>query len=264
MKQNKKETELYLPIKHFFEQNGYIVKAEVKNCDIICVLNQKLTVVEMKNSFNLKLIYQAIERMSFADFVYIAIRRPKNFRKKEVKHMLYILKKLNIGLITVSLDSEFKNVQVIFSPIINNKINSKKRKTIFNEFKNRKLDLNIGGSISSENIITAYRENSIQIACFLKFIKISSAKELKGLGCSKKTSSILQTNYYDWFFRYERGKYKLTKKAEEDLNNIKYKKIVDYYKEEVKKCLKLTEMKNVGAKVEENINSAIKEEMKKS
>lgn len=43
-----KETELYEPIKNYLLQNGYKVQAEVKNCDIACLYENNLIVIEIK------------------------------------------------------------------------------------------------------------------------------------------------------------------------------------------------------------------------
>ncbi len=141
---NFKETELFSPIEKFFQKNGYKVQAEVKNCDIICIKNNELIAIELKKAFNLKLLYQAMERKSFANYVYIGIARPKNFRKKEFKHMLKILESLQIGLITVALDSKTKNVDIILEPNFK-KIakNSKRRNIILNETNSRNLSINL-------------------------------------------------------------------------------------------------------------------------
>lgn len=238
MKKSLKETELYPYIKNFFENKGYFVKGEVKNCDIACILKNELTIIEIKKSFTLKLIYQALERKNIADFVFVAIPQPKNFRKKEVKHMLKILKSLEIGLITIELESHLKPVQIIYSPIRNKVSSSNKRKTILNELKKSTLDFNLGGSSSKDFIITLYRENCIQIACLLKVLEKSSPKNLLELGCSKNTGQILRNNYYNWFEKVSRGIYKLSKEGENIFLEDKYKNVIKYYEMEIEKNVK--------------------------
>ena len=72
-----KETDLYEPIRAFLEEEGYQVQAEVKDCDIAAVKDGQLVIVELKKSFNLKLVYQGLERQSLTEQVFVAIPRPK-------------------------------------------------------------------------------------------------------------------------------------------------------------------------------------------
>ena len=68
------ETELYEPIRSFLEAEGYEVQAEVKHCDIAAQKEEQLIIVELKKAFNLKLVYQALERQSLTEYVFVAIR----------------------------------------------------------------------------------------------------------------------------------------------------------------------------------------------
>lgn len=231
-----KEIELYEPIKNYLLKNGYKLQAEVKNCDIAYLYKNNLVVIELKKSFNLKLLYQALDRKVFANKVFIAIIRPKNFRKKETKYMLNILKALNIGLITVSLDSPLKTVEIILEPqnqIINSKI--KKRNIILNEIQNRNLNINIGGSVKKANILTAYKEQVIFLACILNKIKVGSPSFIKKQFNIQNASSILQNNYYGYFEKIERGKYTLSKKGKDMLSGEQFKEVILYYIKEVEK-----------------------------
>ena len=112
-----KETDLYGPIRFFLENQGFQVQAEVKHCDIAAVKEGKTVIIELKKSFNLKLVYQALERQSLTDEVFVAIPRPqKGQRERAWKDMLRLLKRLELGLITVALDSPMQTVDVILEP----------------------------------------------------------------------------------------------------------------------------------------------------
>ena len=90
-----KETDLYEPIRAFLEEEGYQVQAEVKDCDIAAVKDGQLVIVELKKAFNLKLVYQGLERQSLTEQVFVAIPRPKKGqREKAWKDMLKLLKRL--------------------------------------------------------------------------------------------------------------------------------------------------------------------------
>lgn len=231
-----KETELYKPIKNYLLKNGYNIQAEVKNCDIAYLENKKLVVIEMKKSFNLKLLYQAIDRKTFADKVFVAINRPKSFKKRETKHMLKILKAMDIGLISVSLDSPLKSVEIILEPK-DEKIKKKTRKRtmVLNEINRRNLDLNIGGSTKKDNILTAYKEQVIFVACVLNKIGQSSPANIKNQFNIQNVSYILQKNHYDYFEKIERGIYTLSKKGKNMLKEENFKEAIAYYTKEVEK-----------------------------
>lgn len=71
------ETSLYLPVKGFLEKAGYLVKGEVGGCDLVGLSDEDPPVVvicELKLSFNLELILQAIDRATISDEVWIAAR----------------------------------------------------------------------------------------------------------------------------------------------------------------------------------------------
>src|SRR5690554_853763 len=98
------ETELYSPVKAYFESQGYEVKAEIRNCDLIAIVPGQLTytIVELKKTFNLQLIFQAIERLKLSDTVYVAIEYHPQKKLKSYfswKDAANLCRKLNIGLI---------------------------------------------------------------------------------------------------------------------------------------------------------------------
>lgn len=236
-----KETDLFEPIKKYFVKKGYKVEGEVKNCDIICLKNEEIIAIELKKRFNLKVLYQAMERKAFSNYVYIGIERPKNFRKKEVKNMLKILEKMEIGLITVAMDSPTKNVEIVleanFKKIYTK---SRKRKTILNEIDNRKLESNLGGSSTkNKNILTAYREKAIYIACVLEILEKASGKQIKEITKIENSTAILRGNHFGYFKKIERGTYVLSETGINMLLGENFKDAIDYYKKEVDKiCLK--------------------------
>lgn len=229
----KYETELFEPIKNYLEKKGFKVYAEVKKCDIIASCCDIILIVELKKEFNLKLLYQVMDRQKYGDFVYAAIPRPKNLNSKSSKNMIEILKKLNIGLIFVDIKDNFNTIKVVLEPV-NNKIkNNKNKKSILKEIEGRKNECNIGGT-KGKKIITSYRENAIYIACVLEFTGENKVNKIKEFGCGEKTGKILYYNYYGWFERVKTGFYKLTDKALLDLNSDSYIEITKYYRNEVK------------------------------
>ncbi len=77
------EIDLYQPIKRLFENQGFAVKAEIKNCDVVAVDSDGLlTIIELKVRFSLSLLMQGIERQHLSDMVYLAFPMPVGRRGK--------------------------------------------------------------------------------------------------------------------------------------------------------------------------------------
>ena len=89
-----KECEMYEPIKNLLVSQGFIVRGEVKGCDIAAVQGETLWVVEMKLSANITLVYQAMERQNGATGVFVAIPRPKNSRDSNFRSFQKLIEKL--------------------------------------------------------------------------------------------------------------------------------------------------------------------------
>ena len=67
-----KEIDLYNPVKLFLERQGYEVKGEIGECDIMAVRGtEHPVVVELKLAFSLDVILQAVNRLSISSVVYI-------------------------------------------------------------------------------------------------------------------------------------------------------------------------------------------------
>ena len=66
------ETTLYQPVKGFLEAAGYTVKGEVGGCDLVGLSDGEpplVVVCELKLSFNLELILQAVDRQAQSEFL---------------------------------------------------------------------------------------------------------------------------------------------------------------------------------------------------
>lgn len=223
-----KETELYLPLKEFFENMGYAVKGEVKNCDFAAQKDDSFVAVEMKLRFCLKLVYQAMERQKVAKEVYVCIpRSEKSGRDRANKDMLALLERLEIGLITVALDSPVKTVEVLLEAG-EKSVKGKKAQRFAAEFESRSLDLNLGG-MTKAKIITAYCERNIKMAALCLMCDEVSTKFARELGCDDKDTRLMRDNYYGWFEKIGRGVYRISEKGKEEIKNEKYKPLFDFY-----------------------------------
>lgn len=223
-----KESELYAPLKEKFEELGYSVRGEVKNCDLVAEKNGRFVVVEMKTSFNLKLVYQALERRKIAEEVYVCIPRPKTgARSRSWRDMTELLKELKIGLITIAMDSPLKTVEVVLESGERER-KGKKAEGLRKEFEGRKLDLNTGG-VNKTKLITAYREKSIKMAALAVIKEEVSLKEARTLGCDESEVKVFGSNHYGWFDRTGKGVYKVNEKCLEETKEEKFKEIFEFY-----------------------------------
>ena len=227
-----KETDLYEPIRAFLEEEGYQVQAEVKGCDIAAVKDGQLVIVELKKSFSLKLVYQGLERQSLTEQVFVAIPRPKKgAREKSWKDMVKLLKRLELGLLTVALDSPLQTVDVVLEPSDSLAWkNRKKREKVQAELEKRQVDANVGG-MTRRKIMTAFREKSICVACILEKEGQLSLAEFRERGL-EDCVGLLSKNYDKWFKRVEKGVYALSEKGKEALENEDFAKVVAFYRNE--------------------------------
>lgn len=231
----KKETQLYEPVKKLLEQNGYTVKAEVKDCDIAAFKGDDLLVVEMKRQFNLKVVYQAMERRSLTNKVYIAVPRPKRYMDKNVRMMLKMLKELGIGLIAVGVEGA-PIAEFISDPSNSfiKKINKQKKQNLVAEAEGRKIDVNVGGSTRTR-IITAYTEASVLALCHMEVYETLKVSDIKKFGYTDKIKNAFNSNAYGWFEKVGRGIYAMSEKGVIALDADENKELVEYYRKEVKK-----------------------------
>ncbi|MCF7857728.1 MAG: hypothetical protein K9N07_00175 [Candidatus Cloacimonetes bacterium] len=215
-----KESDLFDPVRNYLSANGYRVRAEVKNCDIVASKDNRIIIIELKLTPNLELIFQATERQRITPSVYTALPRAVIKSTKRWKKFKYILKRLGVGLILIDLDDPNDQIEIILHPIkFQKKKNTRLKSSIIRELDNRSQNLNIGG-INRTKIITAYKENAIQIAVYLNKLGASSPKKLRSYQTGKKTLSILSNNYYGWFQRISRGVYDVTSVGKKEIQNF--------------------------------------------
>jgi hypothetical protein len=211
------ETDLYPPVKAFFEAEGYEVKAEVTGCDVVAQKDgAPMVIVELKTTFNIDLVLQAVERQKLCDDVYLAVPKPdtptkrKNWRKRQ-RALKNLCRRLGVGLILVDVVVDMaRAVDVLLDPVpFQPRKSAKKQTRLRKEFQARTGDPNTGGATRTK-IMTAYRQDVIRLANALaggKAMKIAELKETTGV---TRAGSILQNNHYGWFERVERGVYRLT------------------------------------------------------
>lgn len=232
------ETDLYPPVRDFFVNQGYTVRSEVKDCDVSAFKDGQLVIIELKRNLSLELLSQAVKRQKLTDLVYMAVPKPKRMVwNKKWRDLSHLIRRLELGLIFVSLQGKRATVEVIIDPQPFDRSRSmqqhqRKRAQVLKELQGRTRDENTGGS-HGKKLMTAYRESAIEIACCLEMFGPLSPKRIRELGADpKKTTSILRNNFYGWFDHLEKGLYGLSPTGKESL--AVYSDLADYYREKLR------------------------------
>ena len=212
-----RETDLYQPLKAFMESQGYSVKSEISNCDVVAVRgDDELVVIELKTAFTLPLIFQGIRRQSLTDHVYLAFavhtdRSEATIWRRHYRDILKLCRMLGLGLITVHINVDSRSsIEVHLDPTPYQPRKHKRRRAmLLREFQRRVGDPNQGG-ISKRPIVTAYRQDALRCAWLLDQGGPTRAIAVKAETGVYRAPRILQRDHYGWFQRVERGTYSLT------------------------------------------------------
>ena len=203
------EYELFLPVKNLLNRQGFKVQGEVKSLDVFGVKDHETIAVELKLMINLKLIYQAVDRLKLADYVYVAV--PQSIlrsQKQQYPYFLGLLRKLEIGLIAVQ--GEEALVVLEAKPFLaeqSRKRNVRRSASLIKEFLGRGDSEQIGGVQGQR--MTAYRLRVIKLQQAMQPEALYTPKQLKQLTGIDDAYSIVHHNYYGWFKKVKRGHYAL-------------------------------------------------------
>ena len=211
MTQKIRETDLYKPVKMFFEAQGYEVKSEIIGCDVVAIKDKHpIAIIELKTKFSLELVLQGIERLSVSGIIYLAVLEgPKSGLKKRLNKIMKLCHMLGFGILLVTLPKNAGGyVTQILEPLPHRSRNQKKSNRLLKEFKNRHGDPNTGGSTAMP-LMTAYKQNALRIVNGLEN-GCKTIPELRKKTGVYNTASILQRNFYGWFSRVDRGVYELS------------------------------------------------------
>jgi hypothetical protein len=203
------ETDLYPPVKRFLEAQGYAVKGEIKECDIVAVRgDDPPLIVELKTAFSLQLILQAIDRQGISDVVYIGMPPPK---RRQYSDIVKLCRRLGLGLLFITGDF----VEAVADPAPYQPRKIAKRKTLLlKEFAHRVGDTTKGGSSMRGPRMTAYRQDALRCVKHINEHGASKAAHIKQATNVQRAPNILLNDVYGWFQREERGIYNLSPKGE--------------------------------------------------
>jgi len=202
------ETSLYLPVKRFLEGLGFAVKGEIGGCDVVALRGDDPPLVvigELKQSFNLELVLQGVDRAAASDEVWLAARLSARGKGREGDpRFRNLCRRLGFGLLAVSGNGE---VHILVSPAAPGpRKNPRRRSRLIDEHRRRQGDPVAGGG-SRRPIMTAYRQQAL--ACAAALLQgPCRPRDLKP--AIPDAPKILLHNVYGWFLRVERGIYMLT------------------------------------------------------
>jgi len=206
--QKLRESDLYPPVKAFLEKQGYAVKGEVRDCDIVALRGvESPVIVELKTVFSLALVLQGIDRQALTDAVYLAVSPPKRGLHTDV---VKLCRRLGLGLLYVTP----RHVDPVLDPAPYQPRKDKRRQTmLLKEFAARVGDPNAGGSARMPRI-TAYRQDALRCLAHIAGAGPSKVAVIRQITEVQRAASILQSDVYGWFLRQERGIYGLSPKGE--------------------------------------------------
>ncbi|HLI98793.1 MAG TPA: DUF2161 family putative PD-(D/E)XK-type phosphodiesterase [Bradyrhizobium sp.] len=201
------ETALYLPVKRFLEKLGFTVKGEIGGCDLLALSDNEPPIVvigELKLTFNLELILQAVDRAAACDEVWLAAQFSERGKGRESDaRFRNLCRRLGFGMLAITKSG---NVEVIVSPTTTPRRDPKRRSRLIAEHRKRQGDPALGGSTRAP-IMTAYRQQALACA----FALSDGPRKPRDLKLTiPDAPKILQNNVYGWFERVERGVYTLT------------------------------------------------------
>jgi hypothetical protein len=208
------ESDLYAPVKALLEGQGYVVKGEVRGCDVVAVRGaEPPVVVELKRVFGLSLVLQGVDRLSLTDSVYLAVgqwpRQMKNVRK--------LCRRLGLGFIVVGNGK----ADIVLDPLpYAPRKNKRKAGRLLGEHARRVGDPNPGGQAMRAPLMTAYRQQALRCAELLAMNGPMRPAAMRAAADVPNAAAILRSDVYGWFERVERGVYAITPKGRQGLEQF--------------------------------------------
>ena len=203
-----READLYAPLKAYLEAQGYEVKAEIGDCDIMARrAGDPPLIVEMKLTFSLQLVMQGVVRQGLFDHVYLAVPVSKGW-KLRYRDIIALCRRLSLGLLAVGPHGIEAHLDPgPYAP----RLKSKPAARLLREFDRRVGDPNEGG-ITGVKKVTAYRQDAIRCALHLQAGPCKASVVAKATGVAR-AATLMRHDHYGWFERVSLGIYQLTPKG---------------------------------------------------
>lgn len=206
-----READLYAPVKAHLEAQGYEVKAEIGDCDILARRgDEPPVVVELKLTFSLALVMQGVARQAMFDHVYLAVPvSSERGWKLRYRDILRLCRRLGLGLLAVKPGSVETHLDPgPYTP----RRNTDKAGRLLREFERRVGDPNTGGTTGTKRM-TVYRQEALRCASHLAAHGPSKAAEVAAATGVARAGRMLRDDHYGWFDRVERGIFSLSSKG---------------------------------------------------
>lgn len=214
-----KESDLYPPLKRFLESQGYEVKAEIKDCDVVAVRGDEASlIVELKLTITLGVLLQAVDRLALTPKVYIGIPEGSAALRQRRKKLYKLLRMLGLGLLAINPGPRLARTTVLIDPGEYRPRKSQHRQDrLLGEFTRRVGDPNLGGTTTRNGILTVYRQRALAIARVLEERGPTKASEVALAVGDPGARGILYGDAYGWFDRAGRGVYSLSPRGTQEL-----------------------------------------------
>jgi hypothetical protein len=205
-----RESDLYAPVKHHLETLGYIVRGEVGRCDVVGVNGDLVVAVELKLTFGLPVLYQALQRLPSVDLVYVAVAAPEGRTARrnwdaQLPAAVRLCRMLGTGLLSV----RDGNIVVHADPgPYQPRKQPKSKARLLSEFVRRTGDHNLGGT-NKRPRVTAYREDALACAATLASTGAMKGTAVRDATGVQKASAIMRDDVYGWFAKIGRGTYEI-------------------------------------------------------
>ena len=208
------ESDLYPALKAYLTAQGYDVKAEIGDCDILARRgDDPPVVVEMKLTFSLALVMQGVARQTLVDTVYLAVPmssgRGWTLRYRDI---LALCRRLGLGLLAVDPGQGTVAAHLDPAPYAPRQ-NIRKAGRLLREFERRVGDPNTGGTNRTPRM-TAYRQDALRCAAHLATHGPSTPASIAQATGTLRAATLMRADHYGWFDRPARGLYALSPKGE--------------------------------------------------
>ena len=156
------ETALYRPVKNFLEGLGFAAKGEIGGCDLVALKGEEPPVVvigELKQSFNLELVLQGVDRAAAGDEVWLAARLSVRGKGRESDtRFRNLCRRLGFGMLGVTPAGQ---VEILVSPTAPTpRKDPRRRSRLVDEHQRRRgrhLGLQRGPRTDHEQVSNAHR-----------------------------------------------------------------------------------------------------------
>ena len=214
-----KETDLYPPVKRYLEGQGYTVKGEIDDCDVVAVRHdEEPVVVELKLTLNLTVILQAIARRRVSSTVYVGVPRRCPVLRSQRRQVTRLFRMLGLGLLAVEPRRAVDPVEALLDPGAYRPRKSKQHAhRLLREFELRVGDPTPGGSDRRRGLMTAYRQAALRIARHLRRRGPTKASDVAGALNEPRARTIMYDNVYGWFERPATGVYALSPRGRREI-----------------------------------------------